>query len=280
MTLPVPPSFRVRASRMFGLLGPWVAVVSLALWSGGQGPWPLWVAAAALIGSIVLGPRGRGPARPIGISLLLAGILVGFFAERQVASVLQDWERYWVERVDEIGDLLSDELDRRQSAGEAASDALIARWTEAHAPPDASVLAEIRSESRSSALALYDAEGGLIALGVTPKPYQKPHPPIWITGGSDLNNVRRVAERGYIFTMFLQPHERIRVLFDTYRERCKELGQPPPHPDRFAYMPLVFTADTEEEALAGAKELSWYLQAKTEPQFRNPPGYVPIDLNV
>ena len=148
---------------MFGLLGPWIAVVSLALWSGGQGPWPLWVAAAALIGSIVLGPRGRGPARPIGISLLLAGILVGFFAERQVASVLQDWERYWAERVNEIGDLLSDELDRRQSAGEAASDALIARWTEAHAPPDASVLAEIRSESRSSALALYDAEGGLVA---------------------------------------------------------------------------------------------------------------------
>lgn len=117
-------------------------------------------------------------------------------------------------------------------------------------------------------------------INVWPRCIQQPHPPIWITGGSDLNNVRRVAERGYIFTMFLQPHERIRVLFDTYRERCKELGQPPPAPDRFAYMPLVYTADTEEEALAGAKELSWYLQAKTEPQFRNPPGYVPIDLNV
>ncbi len=117
-------------------------------------------------------------------------------------------------------------------------------------------------------------------INVWPRCVQQPHPPIWITGGSDLDNVRRVAERGYVFAMFLQPYERIKLLFDTYRDRCKELGQPAPNPDRFAYMPLVYTADTEEEALAGAKELSWYLQAKTEPQFRNPPGYVPIDLNV
>src|SRR5262249_12441772 len=26
--------------------------------------------------------------------------------------------------------------------------------------------------------------------------------------------------------------------------------------------------------------LTWYLQAKTEPQFRNPPGYVPVAFNV
>lgn len=117
-------------------------------------------------------------------------------------------------------------------------------------------------------------------INVWPRCVQQPYPPIWITGGSDLENVKRVAERGYIFTMFLQPHERIKVLFDTYRERCKELGQPAPHPDRFAYMPLVYTADTEEEALEGAKELCWYLQAKTEPQFRNPPGYVPVSLNI
>ena len=47
-----------------------------------------------------------------------------------------------------------------------------------------------------------------------------------------------------------------------------------------AYMPLVYTADSEAEAEKGAQELSWYINAKVEPQFRNPPGYVPVALNV
>jgi len=28
------------------------------------------------------------------------------------------------------------------------------------------------------------------------------------------------------------------------------------------------------------KELLWYMAAKTEPQYRNPPGYVPVEFNV
>ena len=28
------------------------------------------------------------------------------------------------------------------------------------------------------------------------------------------------------------------------------------------------------------KELLWYMQAKTEPQYRNPPGYAPVETNV
>jgi alkanesulfonate monooxygenase SsuD/methylene tetrahydromethanopterin reductase-like flavin-dependent oxidoreductase (luciferase family) len=47
-----------------------------------------------------------------------------------------------------------------------------------------------------------------------------------------------------------------------------------------AFMPLVYTADSEEEAEKGARELAWYIHVKIEPQFRNPPGYVPIELNV
>ena len=45
-------------------------------------------------------------------------------------------------------------------------------------------------------------------------------------------------------------------------------------------MPLVYVADTEAEAEAGAEELVWYMRAKSEPQFQNPPGYVPVETNV
>ena len=47
-----------------------------------------------------------------------------------------------------------------------------------------------------------------------------------------------------------------------------------------AFMPLVYTSDSEADAESGARELSWYINVKVAPQYRNPPGYVPVALNV
>lgn len=114
------------------------------------------------------------------------------------------------------------------------------------------------------------------AINIWPRPFQQPHPPIWITGSSDQANIRKTARHGFTFAMFLQPHEKVREMFDAFRE-----DSPDENPNlKLAYMPLVYTADTEAEAEEGAKQLSWYLHAKTEAQFRNPPGYVPVSFNV
>ncbi len=116
-------------------------------------------------------------------------------------------------------------------------------------------------------------------INIWPRPWQQPHPPVWITGSSDKENIREVARRGFTFAMFLQPHEKVKEMFDAYRESTI-YDDPEEVRRHIAYMPLVATADTEEEAEALAKKLSWYLHAKTEPQFRNPPGYVPVSFNV
>lgn len=116
-------------------------------------------------------------------------------------------------------------------------------------------------------------------INVWPRPWQQPHPPVWITGSSDKENIREVARRGFTFAMFLQPHEKVKEMFDAYRESTI-YDDPEEVRRHIAYMPLVATADTEEEAEALARKLSWYLHAKTEPQFRNPPGYVPVSFNV
>lgn len=114
------------------------------------------------------------------------------------------------------------------------------------------------------------------AINIWPRPFQQPHPPIWITGSSDKENIKKTARHGFTFAMFLQPHEKVREMFDAFRE-----DSPDENPNlKLAYMPLVYTADSEAEAEEGAKQLSWYLQAKTEAQFRNPPGYVPVSFNV
>ena len=116
------------------------------------------------------------------------------------------------------------------------------------------------------------------AINLWPRPYQTPHPAIWITGSSDLANIKRAAGRGFVFATFLQPHEKVKWMFDAYRSAYHDQGLP--GGGGTAYMPLVFTADSDEEAEAGARELCWYLDAKSEPQYRNPPGYVPVEFNV
>ncbi len=116
------------------------------------------------------------------------------------------------------------------------------------------------------------------AINLWPRPYQQPHPPIWTTGSSDLENIKKTADRGLTFATFLQPHEKVKWMFDGYRSAYIDRGVP--GSGGTAFMPLVFIGDTEEEASEGAKELTWYLNAKSEPQFGNPPGYVPLAANV
>jgi alkanesulfonate monooxygenase SsuD/methylene tetrahydromethanopterin reductase-like flavin-dependent oxidoreductase (luciferase family) len=116
------------------------------------------------------------------------------------------------------------------------------------------------------------------AVNVWPRPYQQPHPQIWITGSSDKVGIAKVAERGYVFATFLQPYDKVKEMFDVYRANFVERGLP--NGGGTAFMPLVYTSDSEEDAEKGAKELTWYMTAKTEPQFRNPPGYVPVSFNV
>jgi alkanesulfonate monooxygenase SsuD/methylene tetrahydromethanopterin reductase-like flavin-dependent oxidoreductase (luciferase family) len=112
------------------------------------------------------------------------------------------------------------------------------------------------------------------AVNIWPRPYQDPHPPVWVTGSSDVDSVRRAASKGYVFATFLQPWQKVRELFDAYRGSYVDNGQP--GGGGLAFMPLLYVGDTEAEAERGARELTWYLKAKVEPQFRNPPGYVPV----
>ena len=116
-------------------------------------------------------------------------------------------------------------------------------------------------------------------VNVWPRPYQQPHPPIWVTGGSNLKTACKVIERGYVFAMFLTPADRLARMFNGVRDHCRRKGLPQPADDQFAFMPLVATGETEEEAERFVKEVFWYVtHNKSEPQFRAIPGYIPSAL--
>lgn len=110
-----------------------------------------------------------------------------------------------------------------------------------------------------------------------PRPYQQPHPPIWITGSS-LDNVPFVADHQYTFACFLTPYEWTDALFGAYRARCAANGFPEPGPEKFAYLALCYTGETDEQAQEDGQGLLWYLQRKAHPGFNAPPGYAPPDV--
>lgn len=109
-------------------------------------------------------------------------------------------------------------------------------------------------------------------VNVWPRPYQQPHPPVWITTNSAAQ-VDWTAEHGWVAATFLTGYEGTKRIFGGYRARRAALGLPM-HEDRLAYAALVYVGETDEAGYAGARKLMWYLTAnKASPQFRNPPGY-------
>jgi alkanesulfonate monooxygenase SsuD/methylene tetrahydromethanopterin reductase-like flavin-dependent oxidoreductase (luciferase family) len=116
-------------------------------------------------------------------------------------------------------------------------------------------------------------------VNIWPRPYQQPHPPVWITAGSTAS-VPAIAERNYVCATFLSGYDGTKAIFDAYRASCAARGTEAAE-DRLAYAALVYVADTEAAALAGAERLRWYLTSnKVPPQFRNPPGYHPLQTSV
>lgn len=118
-------------------------------------------------------------------------------------------------------------------------------------------------------------------VNIWPRPYQQPQPPVWVSSTSP-GGAARVGGRGYIQATFLTGYGGTPRIYESYRKGWREAGRGQAVPiDRLAYAPLLFTADTESRARAGAEQLLWYLKANKVPlHYKNPPGYVPVDVNV
>ncbi|HEX4219020.1 MAG TPA: LLM class flavin-dependent oxidoreductase [Acidimicrobiales bacterium] len=109
-----------------------------------------------------------------------------------------------------------------------------------------------------------------------PRVYQDPHPPVWIPTQTS-SSAMEVAERQYVLATILNGAEGAAQIFDAYRRRSVECGHGQPDAALLAYCGLVFVGQTDEEGLAGARKLQWYLKHnKVAPQFMNVPGYIDV----
>lgn len=151
------------AAAAAGWLGPWLGVAALALWSSWPGTAALLAATAGLLAGVFWGER-RTTVGALGAVVLLAGIVAGFSAHRQVARVSGDWDAYWQAREEVVGERLNAELEERLQAAEAAADAL-ALEVEQGEGDLAQAVERIRRRYGVTALALYGAGGELRAWG-------------------------------------------------------------------------------------------------------------------
>src|SRR5580658_5688811 len=118
-------------------------------------------------------------------------------------------------------------------------------------------------------------------INIWPRPWQTPHPPIWISTTSP-GGAAQVGTRGYVQATFLTGFDGTKAIFDSYRRAWREAGHGDHVPaDRLAYAAMVYTAETEAAAYAGAEKLLWYITSnKVPPHFSAPPGYIPVDAGV
>jgi alkanesulfonate monooxygenase SsuD/methylene tetrahydromethanopterin reductase-like flavin-dependent oxidoreductase (luciferase family) len=111
-------------------------------------------------------------------------------------------------------------------------------------------------------------------VNIWPRPYQDPHPPLWITTGSPGSAVP-IGERGYVLATFLSGIENTKKIFDAYHEGWSRTQEGEAPADRLAYAALVFVGETDDEGTAGAEKLMWYISANKVPShFSTPPGYI------
>jgi alkanesulfonate monooxygenase SsuD/methylene tetrahydromethanopterin reductase-like flavin-dependent oxidoreductase (luciferase family) len=112
-------------------------------------------------------------------------------------------------------------------------------------------------------------------VNLWPRPYQEPHPPVWVTGTSP-SSVPPIAEHGHTMACFVTGSEVAKTLYETYRSAYRAAHGREADADRLAYGVQVFVADSEQQALEGAQVLRWYFDAnKVPPYLANPPGYSP-----
>ena len=110
-------------------------------------------------------------------------------------------------------------------------------------------------------------------VNIWPRPFQQPHPPVWVTMGS-AGSGAQVAQRKHVGAVFLAGYPNIRNIFDGYREGYLQAHGEEAPIDRLAYAALIYVGDNEKKAREGAEKLLWYLSSnKVAPQFNNPPGY-------
>ncbi|MFC8667634.1 LLM class flavin-dependent oxidoreductase [Streptomyces sp. NPDC057199] len=109
-----------------------------------------------------------------------------------------------------------------------------------------------------------------------PRPYQQPHPPIWVPGTGSTETMKWVAEHRYNYMSVFAPAAIIKTWFDKFRQAADAAGYEPA-PEQLGWLIPIFIGETHEKAVADAREhLDWLYRVglRLRSEYFYPPGYL------
>jgi len=109
-----------------------------------------------------------------------------------------------------------------------------------------------------------------------PRPYQKPHPPIWIPSQGSRETIVWAAKKKYTYLQTYSPVAAVKRFLDMYKEEAQKNGYTA-SPDQLGWMAPIYVAETDERAYAEAKPhieafIGKFLRMPS--QLSRPPGYL------
>jgi len=114
-----------------------------------------------------------------------------------------------------------------------------------------------------------------------PRPYQDPHPPIWIPSQGSGSTIRWAARMRYTYCQTLSPIAAVARFFQLYRDEADKAGYQA-SPDQLAWSNTIYVAETDETAVREARPhlealMNYFLKMPTEMLL--PPGYTdPVSM--
>jgi alkanesulfonate monooxygenase SsuD/methylene tetrahydromethanopterin reductase-like flavin-dependent oxidoreductase (luciferase family) len=108
-----------------------------------------------------------------------------------------------------------------------------------------------------------------------PRPYQQPHPPIWIPSQGSGSTIRWASRMRYTYCQTLSPIAAVARFFQLYRDEAEKNGYEA-SPDQLAWSNTIYVGETDKKAVREAKPhletlVNSFLKMPTEMLL--PPGY-------
>jgi alkanesulfonate monooxygenase SsuD/methylene tetrahydromethanopterin reductase-like flavin-dependent oxidoreductase (luciferase family) len=104
------------------------------------------------------------------------------------------------------------------------------------------------------------------------RPYQDPHPPIWIPGLLSPETIKWAAERSYVYCGLGTSIPMTIQMWEMYADAAAAIGLQA-GTENFAYLAHVVAGDTSESAYEVSLGNSWGAASFAKPEFTLPPGY-------
>ena len=85
-----------------------------------------------------------------------------------------------------------------------------------------------------------------------PRPYQTPHPPVWVPSQGSASTIKWAAKNRYTYAQTLSPIAAVAKFFQMYRDEAEKAGYTA-SPDQLAWSNSIYVAETDEKAMREAK---------------------------